>query len=310
MTTYKITSRYSGLSRQLHFFVVFVIHISAFVPNEHYTVMLFTSLQAIMATSSERIPTTMHAWRKHRGNPEPQWDEVSDVGVLARDGQAPHDQEKFVVGHEGCGDIVATGANISDFKIGDRVAINPVAGCGESDCPDCSNNFMQLCQRGLHHGLRQYGSFADYIAISTRSAVKVPSEAISSAAAAVSTDAVMTTHHAIIRRGKVKREDTVFLFGLGGLGFNALQILLHVGCKVYVSETRQEPLEEAVRLGLPKECVVPIGTDVKVSVQENGLEDAIDVVVDIAGLQQTFSDAQVIGKYGLLQGIAVTNLQH
>ncbi|KAK3709812.1 hypothetical protein LTR37_010640 [Vermiconidia calcicola] len=111
---------------------------------------------------------------------------------------------------------------------------------------------MQLCQRGLHHGLGQDGSFVDYIAISTRSAVKVPSDGISSAAAAVSTDAVMTTHHAIIRRGKVKKEDAVFLFGLGGLGFNALKILLHLGCKFYVSETRQEPLDEAVKLGLPK----------------------------------------------------------
>ncbi|KAK3709813.1 hypothetical protein LTR37_010641 [Vermiconidia calcicola] len=112
----------------------------SFVANERYTVRLPIPFPAIMATSAS-IPKTMHAWRKHRGTPEPQWDEIpvpacppngllvkvlaagvchSDVGVLARDGQAPYYQEKFVVGHEGCGDVFATGADVSDFKIGSR----------------------------------------------------------------------------------------------------------------------------------------------------------------------------------------------
>ena len=262
----------------------------------------------------------MHAWRKHRGNSEAVYEELpvpttptngflvkilaagvchSDVGIVARDGHASYYRDKFVIGHEGCGEIVAIGSDVpSDaaWNVGDRVAINPVAGCGERGCVDCENDLMQLCERGSRHGLGQDGSFAEYIAVSARSAVKVPDE-ITDAEAAVSTDAIMTSHHAIVRRGQIQKEDTVFMFGLGGLGFNALQILLHIGCRVFVSETPQEPLDEAVKIGLPEEDIVPIGTNVENLVKEKGLENKIDVVVDFVGLQQTFTNAQTIGEY-------------
>jgi len=46
------------------------------------------------------------------------------------------------------------------------------------------------------------------------------------AQAAVATDAVATAYHAIFRRGEIKDHEKVFLFGLGGLGINALQLIL------------------------------------------------------------------------------------
>ena len=263
------------------------------------------------------IPSTMHAWRKHRGNPEAVYEEIpvpsapangflikilaaglchSDVSVVARDGTGPHYQEKFVIGHEGCGEIVAIGDEVdAGWKLGMRVAINPVPGCGKDGCVDCSNDLMQLCEKGPRLGLGHDGSFAEYIAVQARCCVPVP-DGIKDAEAAVSTDAIMTSHHAIVRRAQITKGDTVFLFGLGGLGFNALQILLHIGCRFFVSETRQEPLDEAVKLGVPKESIVPVGANVQEWVVQKGLENQIDVVVDIVGVEQTFDDAQVIGK--------------
>lgn len=259
----------------------------------------------------------MHAWRKHKGNSQAVYEELpvppapangvlvkilaagvchSDVGIIANDGRATKIQERFVLGHEGCGEIVAIGEGLSgEWKVGSRVAINPVAGCGEDDCVDCSNDLMQLCERGPRHGLGHDGSFAEYVAVAARSAVLVP-DGIKDAEAAVSTDAIMTSHQAIVRRGQIRREDTVFVFGLGGLGFNALQILLHIGCRVFVSDTRQEPLDEALKIGVPEEDIVPVGKDVAAWVLEKGLENKIDVVVDFVGLQQTFGDALTIGK--------------
>lgn len=273
-----------------------------------------------MATA---IPKTMHAWRKHKGNPEAQYEEIpvpstpphgflvkilaaglchSDVNVVATDGAAERYQEKFVIGHEGCGEIVSIGSEVKEsegWKVGQRVAINPVPGCLKSDCVDCSNDLMQLCEKGPRLGLGHDGSFAEYIAVPIQCCIPVP-DGVSDAEAAVSTDAVMTTHHAIVRRAGIKKQDTVLLFGLGGLGFNALQILLHIGCTLFVSETRQEPLDEAVKLGVPKENVVPIGKSVVEWVKEKELENKIDIVVDIVGVQQTFSDAAMIGKQLLL----------
>jgi threonine dehydrogenase-like Zn-dependent dehydrogenase len=112
----------------------------------------------------------------------------------------------------------------------------------------------------------------------------------------VATDAVKTSYHAITRRAEVKPHQTVFLFGLGGLGFNALQIILHIGARVLVSDVRQERLEEAVKIGVPQQDVVPVGQSIREFVQERGL--LIDTTLDFVGKHQTFQDAQNIRKAG------------
>jgi propanol-preferring alcohol dehydrogenase len=119
---------------------------------------------------------------------------------------------------------------------------------------------------------------------------------VSPSEGAVATDAGTTAYSAIIKRAEVKKGQTVFLFGLGGLGFNALQVLLWIGARVIVSDTREPTLEEARKLGVPKEDIVPVGKSVTEFVRENGLEDMIDTVADFVGMKQTFSDAQNIGK--------------
>jgi propanol-preferring alcohol dehydrogenase len=109
----------------------------------------------------------------------------------------------------------------------------------------------------------------------------------------VATDAVTTAYHAIHRRGEVKATETVFLFGLGGLGFNALQIVHNIGARIIVCDIRQERLDEAAKLGIPSVDIVPIGKSPQEFVSENDLK--IDTVLDFVGTHQTFEDAQHIG---------------
>lgn len=117
------------------------------------------------------------------------------------------------------------------------------------------------------------------------------------AVAAVATDAVTTAYHGITRRAEVKKEETTFLFGLGGLGFNALQIVRTIGARVIVSDLRQEKLDAALKLGVPAEDIVPVGKSVQDFVKENGLQGKIDTVLEFVSSNQTNQDAQQIGKY-------------
>jgi alcohol dehydrogenase, propanol-preferring len=120
---------------------------------------------------------------------------------------------------------------------------------------------------------------------------------VTPAEAAVATDAVMTAYHAIIRRGQVKKDETVFLFGLGGLGFNALQVIHKVvGARVVVSDIRQERLDAAAELGVPQDDIVPVGKSVQEFISEKGLRNKIDATLDFVGEKQTFEDAQEIGR--------------
>ncbi|KAJ5825866.1 Short-chain dehydrogenase/reductase SDR [Penicillium riverlandense] len=290
------------------------------------------------------IPSSMYAWRKHKGNPEPVWEEVpvpstpargflikmiasggeyltvgfgpemtvseneanrcvsvchSDHSLLTNEKQRPWFQDKYTLGHEGCGEIVKVGDQVKNagFKVGDRIATIAVPGCGSDDCPECSRDLAQLCEQAHHAGIGQDGFYAPYAALDIRAVVRVP-DGIPSSVTAVATDAVKTSYHAITRRAKVKRHETIFLFGLGGLGFNALQIVLHIGARVIVSDIRQERLEEAVRFGVPRQDIVPAGKSVQEFVHENGLQGKIDTTLDFVGKHQTFEDAQRIVRRG------------
>ncbi|KAH8682086.1 N-benzyl-3-pyrrolidinol dehydrogenase [Xylariales sp. PMI_506] len=265
-----------------------------------------------------QVPQTMFAWRKHRGNPEPVWEEVtvpdvaptgilckmlasgvcrSDHSLLTNETQPSWFQDKWTLGHEGCGRVIKIGDQVQDakFKVGDVVALHAVPGCALSGCTECSRDLSQICETGHHSGIGQDGFYAPYATIDARAAVLVP-EGVSPAEAAVATDAVNTAYHAIHRRGEVKKHETCFLFGLGGLGFNALQITHNIGARVIVCDIKQDRLDAAAELGIPKEDIVPIGKSPQEFVLENGLK--IDTVLDFVGTHQTFEDAQHIVRRG------------
>ncbi|SPO01636.1 related to alcohol dehydrogenase [Cephalotrichum gorgonifer] len=267
---------------------------------------------------AESLPKTMFAWRKHRGNPDPVWEEVpvpdapptgilvkmlasgvcrSDHSLLTIEKQPDWFQDKWTLGHEGCGRIIKFGDKVKDtkLKVGDVVALHAVPGCGAADCTECSRDLPQICERGHHSGIGQDGFYAPYATLDIRGAVLVP-EGVTPAEAAVATDAVNTAYHAITRRGEVRKSETVFLFGLGGLGFNALQVVLSIGARIIVSDIRQERLDEAAKLGVPAEDIVPVGKSPVEFVSERGL--LVDTVLDFVGTHQTFSDAQHIVRRG------------
>lgn len=174
------------------------------------------------------------------------------------------------------------------------VSVLAVPGCGQSTCPECTRGVAQICTTGEHYGIGDHGSFAPYVAIREWAAVKLPA-GISPAAGAVATDAVMTAYQAVARRGNVKKGDTVLLMGLGGLGFNALQIILSIGARAIVVDNRQTVLDEAVRFGVKEQDVVPVGTaDVAEWVRSNKL--SIDTVIDFVGVPETFQAALSAGK--------------
>ncbi|KAH8898226.1 N-benzyl-3-pyrrolidinol dehydrogenase [Thozetella sp. PMI_491] len=268
--------------------------------------------------TTDTLPETMFAWRKHKGLMEPVWEEVpipevSPTGVLCKmiasgvchsdhtlvtlEMQPKHFHDQFTLGHEGCGEIVKVGDQVTEFQVGDIVAMYPVPGCGAADCTECARDLPQLCPSGHHSGIGQDGFFAPYAAVDQRALVLVP-DGVTPSVAAIACDAVTTAYHAVTTRGKVNPTDLVFLFGIGGLGFNGLQILRHLGARVIISEINQDLLDAAEAMGIPKEDLAPAKSLPTEFVKEAGLEEKIDVVIDFVGTHQTFSDAQRIVRHG------------
>lgn len=204
---------------------------------------------------------------------------------------------EFILGHEGAGEIVQLGAEVDDtrIKIGDRVAIQIVPGCGS--CTTCKLGHPRLCKQGGNggYGLGRDGMFAEYIAVRADGCVKVP-EGVSIEAAAIASDAVLTAYHAVRYTADVKPDQTIAIFGLGGLGLNGLQIAQHLGVKrILVCDRKKEAIDLAVKLGVAPEdafCTAdPTAKKIHQAVTEKGI--AVDTVLDFIGHEETALSAQL-----------------
>lgn len=80
----------------------------------------------------------------------------------------------LVLGHEFVGDIVKTGNNVKNVKIGDRAVAEHVIGCGK--CPYCLKGKRNLCKAPTIIGVNRQGALAEYISIPSELVFKLPDE--------------------------------------------------------------------------------------------------------------------------------------
>jgi L-iditol 2-dehydrogenase len=76
----------------------------------------------------------------------------------------------IVLGHEFAGDVVETGEGVTEVKVGDTVSGAPLVPCLK--CADCQKGDYALCRHYSFIGSREQGSFAEYVVIPERNAVK------------------------------------------------------------------------------------------------------------------------------------------
>jgi propanol-preferring alcohol dehydrogenase len=213
----------------------------------------------------------------------------------------------FILGHEGVGSIVQLGSavNPTNFSIGDRVGVHLTAGCHQQTCLQCTRGLHQLCKsEGGHYGVGRDGLFAEYIAIHHRAAFHIPAN-LDNALAAVAADAVVTAYHAVKTTAAVKPDQTIVIFGLGGLGLNALQTTQHLGVapsRILVVDNRQTSIEAAIALGVPRSNAFCTSTSnpntLALSEAVSSRNLAIDTCIDFAGHADTVTSAQMVLRPG------------
>lgn len=194
----------------------------------------------------------------------------SDVGTLEDEKWMALMNAPVIMGHENAGVISEVGEGVTDFKVGDRVAICPT---GPS---------------GLAPGYAYDGGFGTKIHAPAVDLVRVP-DGLPMEMAASATDAGMTSYSALFRIGQAKPDMKIGLIGIGGLGQFALRAAIAKGFEhVYAADISEKARELATEIGA-KEVV----DDIK------KLKDAkLDLIVDYAGFGVTTSDALEVVKPG------------
>lgn len=147
-----------------------------------------------------------------------------------------------IPGHEILGRLVGDSAA---GRAGERVACYIYESCGR--CQACRRGEEVHCPHRIRLGLERDGGMAEFVAVKAANLLKVD-ESVSSAAAATAMDAVATPL-AALRRAGVAGGEKLLVSGVGGLGLNATQLAVALGCTVVAVDPSRERGELAVRHG-------------------------------------------------------------
>lgn len=157
-------------------------------------------------------------------------------------------QLPMIPGHEYCGEVVAVGANVSRWKIGDRVIAPFILACGQ--CPDCAAGKQTICADQALPGFTQDGAFAELISVPFADAnlTALPDSLAPEIAAALGCR-VTTAWQALTGRAELKPGEWLAIFGGGGVGISALLLGRALGARVIVVDVQDDKLDYAMTLG-------------------------------------------------------------
>ncbi len=181
-------------------------------------------------------------------------------------GNDPDIKLPHVPGHELAGEIVALGSQISNFKLGERVTLPFVCGCGS--CEPCRNGDQQVCDNQFQPGFTAWGGFAEYVAIEYADTNLVRLSDEIDFVTAASLGCRFATSYRPRRPGKSQEGQWVAVHGCGGVGLSAIMIAAAFGARVIAIDISDEKLEFAKSIGA--ETVIN-------SANENPVEAILDI---------------------------------
>jgi alcohol dehydrogenase (nicotinoprotein) len=188
----------------------------------------------------------------------------SDLHVISGDLPA---RLPMVLGHEGAGIVEEVGPGVTRVKPGDHVVCSFIPNCGT--CRYCATGRQSICDmgatildgflpgprfamtgaRGEYGGMCMLGTFSQYGVIHQNSAVKVDDDLPLDKAVLVGCG-VPTGWGSAVNSAGVSAGDTVAVYGVGGIGINAVQGARYAGAKYVVAIDPQAlKREKALELG-------------------------------------------------------------
>jgi 2-desacetyl-2-hydroxyethyl bacteriochlorophyllide A dehydrogenase len=210
-------------------------------------------------------------------------------------------QMDTVMGHEFCGEIHAVGDGVDGYQLGERVTSLPYMACGE--CAWCRRDDAMHCSRLRSLGLGQLpGAYAEFVACSAASLLKLPLNVSSRAGALVEPLSVGLhgVNHASIEPGM-----GVVVMGAGPIGLSTLIWAKAKGASaVVVSELAPGRTEVAMKLGASA-VVNPTESDPADAVKSI-TGRAPEVVFECIGVKSTLGAAiGMVGRHGQVVVIGV-----
>jgi L-iditol 2-dehydrogenase len=216
----------------------------------------------------------------------------TDLKVWRRGGHAKMLTLPTLFGHEGAGRIVAVGAEVTNWQVGQRVVANNSAPCMK--CFFCQRQEYSLCP----HLTWNNGTFAEYIQIPApiveHNLLQVPDHL--PLVLAAMTEPLACVLHGISRSG-VKPHDRVVVLGDGAIGLMFVAVLAAY-TQVTLWGGNDQRLEIGKKLGAAKTFNYHQVTDIANTVKELTDGWGADVVIEATGVPSAWETAIACGRPG------------
>lgn len=229
--------------------------------------------------------------------PEPKADELlikvaasgfcgSDIHIY----KGGHVQKYPVVpGHEFSGVVEAVGAEVKNFKPGDRVAADPNIFC--ENCDACKQNHQIHCKNLSVLGSLRDGALAEYVTVPERCAFDIGDLDFVSASMAEPLGCVINSHN----KYEIPIGATVLIQGAGTIGLMQMLLSKRRGAALVVmTDIKDAQLEKAKEVGA--DIVLKSGPDVEEKLRQIASE-GFDVVIDCTGVPKCVEQGIKLVKY-------------
>jgi threonine dehydrogenase-like Zn-dependent dehydrogenase len=209
-----------------------------------------------------------------------------------------------IPGHEPCGIVEELGEGVRHLKVGDRVMVMFVKGCGH--CIMCRKGWEEDCigpanERGAY-GFSLDGCFAEYMVADDMCCVSLPDH-MSYIEGAMTACGFGTAYEAIMRLG-VNPEDDVAVIGLGPVGLGGAAISKALGARVIGVDIVEERLKLAKTVAGVDETIDAAKENTVERIMQytkgKGVEVAIDFSGSPSGRNNALDSAAYWGRVGFV----------
>ena len=209
----------------------------------------------------------------------------TDVHIYEGDKGAAEVTPPTILGHEFSGVIAEVGSEVTNYKAGDRVCIDPNCYCGA--CEPCRNGVVHYCEHMIGYGTTVNGGFAEYCAVNERQVYKLGDN--TSFEQGAMTEPVACCLHGM-DMCEIRPGHQVVVIGGGMIGLLMLQLSRLAGAaNVALLEPVESKREVGKKLGADI-CIDPIHEDVKARLKEEGMT-WVNTVIECVGRPSTIEQA-------------------
>jgi L-iditol 2-dehydrogenase len=207
--------------------------------------------------------------------------------------------KNFIPGHEYMGTVVALGPGVDEYNIGERIAVEIHAGCGQ--CKRCREGMYTSCHNyGLNYGevdkghrangFTTDGGFCEYQVNSINTLVSLSDEMSDEEGTLVVTAG--TAMYALTELGGLVAGESVVVTGPGPIGLMVVAVAKALGAQpVILTGTRDNRLEIGTKLGADAVVNIRKTPDVVAEVKKLNGGKGVDYVVECSAAPNAVNEA-------------------